>query len=223
MALAFMLVLAAINLRGVGESVKFNVVLTLVEMTALAHRHRHRHSSSSPAATPTSAGSWSSRAPTTRASFMAVTVATAIAFFSMVGFEDSVNMVEETQDPMRDLPAHDADRPRHRRRHLHAGRDLRGRGDPGRRHRQRRPTRRPAILLDVVKAGAPDLPIDKIFPFLTRLRRRQHRADQHADGEPAASTAWPSRTCCRAPSARCSRAVARRGPRSSSPRCWRSA
>ena len=34
-ALAFMLLLAAINLRGVGESVKFNVVLTLVEMTAL--------------------------------------------------------------------------------------------------------------------------------------------------------------------------------------------
>ncbi|HEY0643027.1 MAG TPA: APC family permease, partial [Nocardioides sp.] len=35
-ALAFMLVLALINLRGVGESVKFNVLLTLVEMTALA-------------------------------------------------------------------------------------------------------------------------------------------------------------------------------------------
>ena len=34
-ALAFMLLLAAINLRGVGESVKFNVVLTLVEITAL--------------------------------------------------------------------------------------------------------------------------------------------------------------------------------------------
>src|ERR1044071_5737473 len=31
-ALVFMLVLAAINLRGVGESVKFNVLLTLVEM-----------------------------------------------------------------------------------------------------------------------------------------------------------------------------------------------
>ena len=46
---------------------------------------------------------------------MAVTIATAIAFFSMVGFEDSVNMVEETQDPLRDLPAHDAHRPRHRR------------------------------------------------------------------------------------------------------------
>ncbi|WP_026548739.1 APC family permease [Arthrobacter sp. Br18] len=35
-ALGFMLLLAVINLRGVGESVKFNVVLTLVEVVALA-------------------------------------------------------------------------------------------------------------------------------------------------------------------------------------------
>ena len=35
-ALAFVGLLAVINLRGVGESVKFNVILTLVEMLALA-------------------------------------------------------------------------------------------------------------------------------------------------------------------------------------------
>ena len=35
-ALAFMVLLALINLRGVGESVKFNVLLTLIEMAALA-------------------------------------------------------------------------------------------------------------------------------------------------------------------------------------------
>ena len=35
-AMAFMVLLALINLRGVGESVKFNVVLTLVEMLALS-------------------------------------------------------------------------------------------------------------------------------------------------------------------------------------------
>src|SRR5687768_329363 len=34
-AMAFMVLLALINLRGVGESVKFNVILTLVEITAL--------------------------------------------------------------------------------------------------------------------------------------------------------------------------------------------
>ena len=35
-AMAFMVVLALINLRGVGESVQFNVILTLVEISALA-------------------------------------------------------------------------------------------------------------------------------------------------------------------------------------------
>ena len=35
-AMSFMVLLALINLRGVGESVKFNVILTVVEMTALA-------------------------------------------------------------------------------------------------------------------------------------------------------------------------------------------
>ena len=34
-AMGFMILLALINLRGVGESVKFNVILTLVEVTAL--------------------------------------------------------------------------------------------------------------------------------------------------------------------------------------------
>ena len=35
-AMGFMVLLALINLRGVGESVKFNVILTIVEVTALA-------------------------------------------------------------------------------------------------------------------------------------------------------------------------------------------
>ena len=39
-----------------------------------------------------------------RGLFLAVTVATAIAFFAMVGFEDSVNMVEEVQNPRRIFP-----------------------------------------------------------------------------------------------------------------------
>ncbi len=36
--------------------------------------------------------------------FFAVTAATSLAFFAMVGFEDSVNMAEECQDPVRDFP-----------------------------------------------------------------------------------------------------------------------
>ncbi|MDR7253826.1 amino acid transporter [Nocardioides sp. BE266] len=164
-ALCFMLVLAAINLRGVGESVKFNVLLTLVEMTALA--------------IVILIGFWVIasgdgdlgritvfESPDDKGLFMAVTIATAIAFFSMVGFEDSVNMVEETKDPMKIFPRT----------------MLTGLGIavviymlvaisvvaviPAGQIAE--PTNAEAgILLDVVKVGAPDLPIDKLFPFLT--------------------------------------------------------
>lgn len=164
-ALTFMLLLALVNLRGVGESVKFNVVLTLVEMTALA--------------IVIGIGIWVIgkgdgnldritvfESPDDKGLFMAVTVATAIAFFSMVGFEDSVNMVEETKDPERIFP-----------RMMLTGlgiaviiymlvaisvvavipTDKIG-----------TPTNAEAgILIDVVKLGAPDLPIDDVFPFMT--------------------------------------------------------
>ncbi|MCK9911640.1 amino acid permease, partial [Microbacteriaceae bacterium K1510] len=36
--------------------------------------------------------------------FWAVIAGTTLAFFAMVGFEDSVNMAEETQDPSRIFP-----------------------------------------------------------------------------------------------------------------------
>ena len=39
-----------------------------------------------------------------RSTFVAVTAATSLAFFAMVGFEDSVNMAEETKDPVRIFP-----------------------------------------------------------------------------------------------------------------------
>src|SRR6201991_3479349 len=102
-ALAFMLVLAAVNLRGVGESVKFNIVLTLVEISALAivivigFWVMAKGDADMGRIVVFSSGS-------DRGLFLAVTVATAIAFFAMVGFEDSVNMVEETQHPERIFP-----------------------------------------------------------------------------------------------------------------------
>jgi amino acid transporter len=102
-ALLFIALLAVINLRGVGESVKFNVVLTLVEMLALA--------------IVIAIGMWVMASGDGDLShvvdfetadgtgvFLAVATATAVAFFSMVGFEDSVNMVEETKDPERVFP-----------------------------------------------------------------------------------------------------------------------
>ncbi|WP_299057727.1 APC family permease [uncultured Nocardioides sp.] len=164
-ALLFMVVLALINLRGVGESVKFNVVLTMVEVTALA--------------IVIGVGIWAIgrgdgdlgrvvvfESGSDRGMFAAVTVATAIAFFAMVGFEDSVNMVEETKDPQRIFPRT----------------MLTGLGiavliymvvavmvvaviPPGDIADPVNPDA--GILLDVVRVGAPDLPVDTIFPFLT--------------------------------------------------------
>src|SRR3954449_5399243 len=164
-AMLFMVLLAGINLRGVGESVKFNVVLTVIEMSALV--------------IVIAIGFWVMAkgdadlgrvvvfdSQSDRGLFLAVTVATAIAFFAMVGFEDSVNMVEETRDPQRIFP-----------RVMLSGlgiaviiymlvaisvvavltsdeiTQLNEEGSPA--------------LLAVVSQGAPDFPMDRIFPFLT--------------------------------------------------------
>jgi amino acid transporter len=94
--------------------------------------------------------------------FLATTIATTIAFFAMVGFEDSVNMVEETKEPEKIFP-----------KMMLSGLGLAcliyvlvvvaviavlpldyDSGDEG-------------ILLHVVRIGAPSIPIDEIFPYLT--------------------------------------------------------
>jgi amino acid transporter len=161
-ALGFMVLLALINLRGVGESVKFNVVLTLVEVTALTivigvgfYVIAQGEGSFDRVTTFEN--------PDDKGLFLAVTAATSIAFFAMVGFEDSVNMVEETQEPERIFP-----------RTLLTGLGIAviiymlvavsvvtvltseqiADASNGR------------ALLEVVRIGAPDFPIDKVFPFL---------------------------------------------------------
>ncbi|MFC8915125.1 APC family permease [Streptomyces sp. NPDC057116] len=103
-AILFILALAALNLRGVSESVKTNVVLTLVELTGLA--------------IILAIGAWAvltgGGEPSRLGEFQAtgtgyalitsVLGATALGFFAFVGFEDSVNMAEETRDPVRTFP-----------------------------------------------------------------------------------------------------------------------
>ncbi|ATU90481.1 APC family permease [Phyllobacterium zundukense] len=97
-ALAFMAVVAAVNFRGVGESVKANVVLTMVELTglliiifiglwAIAGGQGDVSRITQFATSPDSSVFWS------------VMAATTLAFFAMVGFEDSVNMAEECKNP----------------------------------------------------------------------------------------------------------------------------
>jgi basic amino acid/polyamine antiporter, APA family len=98
-----------------------------------------------------------------RGVFFAVTAATSLAFFAMVGFEDSVNMAEECHDPVRDFP-----------KVMLTGLGITGTiyilvsitavalvpvgdlTDPS----------KGQALTQVVAAGAPDLNFDTIFPFI---------------------------------------------------------
>ncbi|MBU8810913.1 APC family permease [Mycolicibacterium goodii] len=163
LALLFMALIAAVNFRGVSESVKLNVFLTFVEITGLA--------------LVILVGLWAftggsadidfSRVvafdtPSDKGVFLAVTTATSLAFFAMVGFEDSVNMAEETKDPVRIFP-----------KVLLTGLGIAGlvyvvvsivavalvpvgvlAGSE-------------TPLVEVVKAGAPGLPIETILPFIS--------------------------------------------------------
>ncbi len=101
--LLFMLLVAAINYRGVGESVKANVLLTCVELTGLL--------------IIISIGLYAISAGNGDVSRITqfktgvdgsmvwpVIAATTLAFFAMVGFEDSVNMAEECREPTRIFP-----------------------------------------------------------------------------------------------------------------------
>jgi basic amino acid/polyamine antiporter, APA family len=101
--LVFMAIVAAVNFRGVGESVKANVVLTCVELTGLL--------------IIIVIGFWAIglgqgdvsrviqfRSTADGSMFWPVIAATTLAFFAMVGFEDSVNMAEECKDPTRHFP-----------------------------------------------------------------------------------------------------------------------
>ena len=162
LALAFMAALAAINYRGGGEGVKLNVVLTIVEITGLV--------------VVIMVGFWAftgggdvdfSRVVAfetgeEKSTFMAITAATSLAFFAMVGFEDSVNMAEETKDPAKTFP-----------KILLGGLSIAGvvyimvsivavaLVPVGKLEESDTP------LVEVVKAGAPGLPIDDILPFMT--------------------------------------------------------
>ena len=118
----------------------------------------------------------------------------------MVGFEDSVNMAEETKDPARIFPRVHAHRPgRSPGVDLRAGRDL---GDHAGLARTARRGGTP--LLEVVQAGAPGFPLE-VFAFITMFAVANSRADQHADGQPAAATAWRTSRSCRRCSAECIR------------------
>jgi amino acid transporter len=163
-ALSFMVLLALVNLRGIGESVKFNVVLTCVEISALAIViFIGFYAMATKGADVTKIVVFEN--PDHKYLFVATTIGTAIAFVAMIGFEDSVNMVEETKDPERNLP-----------RAMLTGLGIAViiymlvavsvimvlplntvqtfDGEAG-------------ILLEVVEKGIPGFPVGAVFPFLT--------------------------------------------------------
>jgi basic amino acid/polyamine antiporter, APA family len=161
-AMLFMVMVAAVNLRGVGESVKLNVVLTIVEITGLmlvifvglwAFTRGGDVDFSRVIAFDTAEH---------KNAFLAVTTATSLAFFAMVGFEDSVNMAEETKDPVKIFP-----------KMLLSGLGIAGvvyvvvavvavaLVPIGTLEASETP------LVEVVKAGAPGLPIEQILPFIS--------------------------------------------------------
>ncbi|MBN3455067.1 APC family permease [Mycobacterium sp. DSM 3803] len=161
-ALLFMAAIASVNFRGVSESVKLNVVLTIVEITGLAIVILVGLWAFTSSAEVDFSRVVAFETASDKDVFLAVTTATSLAFFAMVGFEDSVNMAEETKDPVRTFP-----------KVLLSGLAIAGIvyvivaivavalvpvGDLA---------ASKAPLIDVVKAGAPGLPIDDIFPFIS--------------------------------------------------------
>ncbi|KAA1399551.1 APC family permease [Aeromicrobium ginsengisoli] len=163
MAMAFMLLVAVVNFRGASESVKANVVLTLIELSGLVLVILLGFY-----ALAGGDGDWSRvvafDTPDDKNVFLAVTTATSLAFFAMVGFEDSVNMAEECHEPSRIFP-----------RMMLTGLGITAviyvlvsicavalvpvgaLSDPG----------KAPPLVQVVTAAAPSLPADDILPFIS--------------------------------------------------------
>jgi basic amino acid/polyamine antiporter, APA family len=102
-AVLFITGLAVINYIGVSESVKANLVLTCIELSGLliiigVGIYAVLAGKGEPGRLTEIQTS-----PDTGA-LLAITAATSLAFFAMVGFEDSVNMAEECHDPPRIFP-----------------------------------------------------------------------------------------------------------------------
>ncbi|HYI57042.1 MAG TPA: APC family permease [Microlunatus sp.] len=161
LAICFISLVALVNLRGVAESVYANVVLTCVELSGLLlvimigmfAIGRGKADLGRVVMFDTAED---------KGIFLAVTAGTTLAFFAMVGFEDSVNMAEEVKNPEKIFP-----------KIMLTGLGITGLiyvlvsisavalVSPGELGEGEAP------LLKVVSAGAPNLPVDQIFPLIS--------------------------------------------------------
>jgi basic amino acid/polyamine antiporter, APA family len=101
-AIVVILLVAGINYRGVGESIKVNIAITLIELSGLVFIIL--------------IGLWvliqGEGNPGQAFEFKesgfgaltGITAGAATAFYAFIGFEDSVNMAEEVRDPIRTFP-----------------------------------------------------------------------------------------------------------------------
>jgi basic amino acid/polyamine antiporter, APA family len=101
-AILVILLVAAVNYRGVGESIKVNIAITLIELSGLIFIIL--------------IGAWvlvqGEGNPGQAFEFKdsgfgaltGITAGAATAFYAFIGFEDSVNMAEEVRDPIRTFP-----------------------------------------------------------------------------------------------------------------------
>jgi basic amino acid/polyamine antiporter, APA family len=102
-ALVFILVVALVNFRGIAESVRLNVVLTSIELLGLVLVVVVGLAAIGQSGSGVDAG----RVLDFKGGesvVLAIAGGTGLAFFSLIGFEDSVNLAEEARDPTRDYP-----------------------------------------------------------------------------------------------------------------------
>jgi amino acid transporter len=100
-AVGFLACVALLNFRGIEESVRTNLVLTLIELGGLVL-----------VVIVAAAALGDGQGDTGRAFeikqdetvFSAMIGGAALAFYALIGFEDSVNVAEETRNPRRDYP-----------------------------------------------------------------------------------------------------------------------
>ncbi len=162
-AMLFMAMLATVNLRGVGESVKLNVGLTIIEITGLLLVILvGLWAFTGGGATSTSPAWWRSRPPRTRTSSLRSPPRRRWRSSRWSASRTRSNMAEETKDPVRTFP-----------KVLLTGLAIAGvvyvivsivavaLVPVGELEASDTP------LVEVVKAGAPGLPIEDILPFIS--------------------------------------------------------
>ena len=102
-ALAFIAVVALVNFRGIAQSVRLNLLLTSIELTGLLLVVVIGLATVSSGGGTVDAG----RALDFKEGeslIAAILGGAGLAFFALIGFEDSVNLAEEAREPERDYP-----------------------------------------------------------------------------------------------------------------------